>query len=98
MAANKSKSSPTISTTGSRTFLRRPVDGVPHVRSGVTGYPENKDVMLRLMSLSDKKIAVLAELFGGQGTINVSLVVAGQPADRVRELHAGAGEIAGDGK
>ena len=37
----------------------------------VTGHPENKDVMLRLMSLSDRKIAVLAKLFGGQGTINV---------------------------
>jgi TolB protein len=38
---------------------------------GVTGHPEDKDVMLRLMSLSDKKITVLAKLFGGQGTINV---------------------------
>ena len=37
----------------------------------VKGHPENKDVMLRLMSLSDKKISVLARLFGGQGTINV---------------------------
>jgi len=37
----------------------------------VKGHPENKDVMLRLMSLTDKKIAVLAKLFGGQGTINV---------------------------
>ncbi len=42
----------------------------------VTGHPEGKDVMLRLMSLedknmSDKKITVLAKLFGGQGTINV---------------------------
>jgi Tol biopolymer transport system component len=37
----------------------------------VTGHPENKDVRLRLMSLADKKITVLAELFGGQGTINV---------------------------
>jgi hypothetical protein len=37
----------------------------------VTGHPENKDVMLRLMSLSDRKISVLAKLFGGQGTINV---------------------------
>jgi TonB family protein len=42
----------------------------------VTDHPENKDVMLRLMSLSDsnakdKKITVLAKLFGGQGTINV---------------------------
>ncbi|MGO9083771.1 MAG: TolB family protein [Candidatus Sulfotelmatobacter sp.] len=44
--------------------------------ASVTGHPENKDVMLRLMSLSDqkttdKKITVLARLFGGQGTINV---------------------------
>jgi TolB protein len=37
----------------------------------VTGHPPNKDVMLRLMSLDDKKITVLARLFGGQGTINV---------------------------
>jgi TolB protein len=37
----------------------------------VKGHPESKDVMLRLMSLSDKKIIVLAKLFGGQGTINV---------------------------
>jgi TolB protein len=37
----------------------------------VTGHPENKDVMLRLMSLTDQKITVLAKLFGGQGTINV---------------------------
>jgi hypothetical protein len=37
----------------------------------VTGHPQNKDVMLRVMSLTDKKIRVLAKLFGGQGTINV---------------------------
>jgi len=42
----------------------------------VSGHPENKDVMLRLMSLKDmsvkdKKVTVLAKLFGGQGTINV---------------------------
>jgi TolB protein len=37
----------------------------------VTGHPENKDVLLRVMSLSDKKIGILATLFGGQGTINV---------------------------
>ena len=37
----------------------------------VKGHPEGKNVMLRLMSLSDKKISVLAKLFGGQGTINV---------------------------
>jgi TolB protein len=35
-------------------------------------HPANKDVLLRLMTLSDKKIRVLAKLFGGQGTINVS--------------------------
>src|SRR6202011_1401347 len=37
----------------------------------VKGHPENKDVTLRIMSLADKKISVLAKLFGGQGTINV---------------------------
>lgn len=37
----------------------------------VRGHPENKDVMLRLMSLRDRKISVLAKLFGGQGTMNV---------------------------
>ena len=37
----------------------------------VAGHPANKDVTLRLMSVSDKKIRVLAKLFGGQGTINV---------------------------
>jgi TolB protein len=37
----------------------------------VTGHPENKDVMLRVMTLTDKKIKVIAQLFGGQGTINV---------------------------
>ncbi len=37
----------------------------------VTGHPENKNVMLRLMALEDKKTTVLARLFGGQGTINV---------------------------
>lgn len=39
--------------------------------ASVKGHPEDKDVMLRLMSLSDRKISVLARLFGGQGTINV---------------------------
>lgn len=45
----------------------------------VVGHPPNKDVDLRIMSLSDgkidgqmdSKITVLATLFGGQGTINV---------------------------
>jgi len=39
--------------------------------ASVKGHPENKDVMLRMMTLKDKKITVLAKLFGGQGTINV---------------------------
>lgn len=38
---------------------------------GVTGHPPNKDVELRIMSLKDGKVTVLAKLFGGQGTINV---------------------------
>jgi len=37
----------------------------------VKGHPAGQDVTLRLMSLSDKKIKVLAKFFGGQGTINV---------------------------
>jgi hypothetical protein len=38
---------------------------------GVSGHPENQDVMLRIMTLANKRISVLAKLFGGQGTINV---------------------------
>jgi Tol biopolymer transport system component len=38
---------------------------------GVTGHPGGKDVELRLMSMKDKSVRVLARLFGGQGTINV---------------------------
>ncbi|HEY1628943.1 MAG TPA: hypothetical protein VGF52_03735 [Tepidisphaeraceae bacterium] len=37
----------------------------------VPGHPPGKNVMLRLMSLSDRSIKILAKLFGGQGTINV---------------------------
>jgi TolB protein len=37
----------------------------------VTGHPAGQDVVLRLMSMEDKKVRVLAKLFGGQGTINV---------------------------
>jgi TolB protein len=37
----------------------------------VKGHPPNQNVTLRLMSLRDKKVTVLAKLFGGQGTINV---------------------------
>ena len=38
---------------------------------GVTGHPADKDVSLKLMSFADKKVKVLAKLFGGQGTNNV---------------------------
>lgn len=38
---------------------------------GVSGHPENQDVMLRIMTLANRRISVLAKLFGGQGTINV---------------------------
>ncbi|MBB5331160.1 TolB family protein [Tunturiibacter gelidoferens] len=37
----------------------------------VNGHPPNKDVALYLMSIADKKVHLLAKLFGGQGTINV---------------------------
>lgn len=37
----------------------------------VKGHPPGQDVELRLMSLSDHSIQVLAKLYGGQGTINV---------------------------
>jgi TolB protein len=37
----------------------------------VKGHPENKNVALRLLSMSDNKVTTLVKLFGGQGTINV---------------------------
>jgi hypothetical protein len=38
---------------------------------GVNDHPAGKDVLLRLMSVGNGKIRVLAKLYGGQGTINV---------------------------
>jgi TolB protein len=38
----------------------------------VTGHPQNKNVMLRIMQMSDGTIKPLTRLFGGQGTINVA--------------------------
>ena len=38
---------------------------------GVDGHPANKDVMLQVMTLADKKTKVVAKVFGGQGTMNV---------------------------
>ena len=40
-------------------------------KPGVAGHPGGQDVELRLMSMADHKIKVLAKLYGGQGTINV---------------------------
>jgi Tol biopolymer transport system component len=37
----------------------------------VKGHPPGQDVVIRLMSVANRKIQVLAKLFGGQGTINV---------------------------
>jgi TolB protein len=37
----------------------------------VKGHPANKDVVLRIMPLSGGKPKIIANLFGGQGTINV---------------------------
>jgi TolB protein len=37
----------------------------------VKGHPAGQEVMLRLMSLANGKIQILAKLYGGQGTINV---------------------------
>ena len=52
----------------------------------VSGHPPNKEVTLRLMALDTKKVTILARFFGGQGTINVPLLVAGQQADRLRDI------------
>ena len=38
---------------------------------GVTGHPVNKNVELRLLSVQDRKIKVIASFLGGSGTINV---------------------------
>jgi TolB protein len=37
----------------------------------VKGHPANRDISLRLMSLSDRRTSNLVDLFGGSGTINV---------------------------
>ncbi|HEV3255957.1 MAG TPA: hypothetical protein VG013_03685 [Gemmataceae bacterium] len=38
---------------------------------GVRGHPANKDVLLRMMPLRGGGVRVLAQVFGGQGTVNV---------------------------
>ena len=39
-------------------------------KGDVKGHPAEQDVELRLMSLKDRQVRVLATLFGGNGTIN----------------------------
>ncbi len=38
----------------------------------VSGHPQNKDVKVQVMTLADRKVRVLAKIFGGQGTLNVN--------------------------
>jgi TolB protein len=38
---------------------------------GVTGHAANKDVVLRIMSLEDRRVRLLVNIVGGAGTINV---------------------------
>ena len=37
----------------------------------VKGHPANKEIEVRLMSLSDKKTKALVDILGGSGTMNV---------------------------
>ena len=39
-------------------------------KPGVKGHPSGEDVELRLVSLRDRKVTVLAKVLGGQGTMN----------------------------
>ena len=56
----------------------------------VNGHPENKDVMLRLMSLSGEKNHGAGEILRRAGNDQRAVVVAGQQAVGVCELYAGA--------
>ena len=75
MAADGSDQTQVINETGNDWFPHISPDGKWMVylayKPGVTGHPGGQDVELRLMSLADHKIKVLAKLYGGQGTINV---------------------------
>ena len=70
--------------TGLEHFIRTDTaDWFPHVSpdgrwlvflaydGAVQGHPRDKDVTLQLMDLTDHSVRTIAELFGGQGTINV---------------------------
>ena len=75
MKADGSEQEPVITSESNDWFPHISPDGQWMVyvayEPGVTGHPPNKDVELRLMSMKDKSIHVLAKLFGGQGTMNV---------------------------
>jgi len=64
------------------------------LRAGREGHPENKNVMLRIMSLGDgrddKKISVLAKLFEAREDQR-ALLVAGQQTGCLCQLRARAG-------
>jgi len=71
-AASRSKSLTANSTTGFHTFRLTAQKMVfLSYPKEVEGHPENKDVQLRLMTLADRKITVLAKLFGRPRHINV---------------------------
>ena len=63
----------------------------------VTGHPENKDVMLRLMSLDPERQEDhgAGEVVRRAGNDQRSVVVARQQAGGVRQLYAGAGRESG---
>ena len=55
----------------------------------VTGHPENKDVMLRLMSLDDKKIIAAGEIVWRAGNDQCAVMVSGQQVGGICELSVG---------
>ena len=75
MAADGSDQTRVVEETGNDWFPHISPDGKWMVylayKPGVTGHPGGQDVELRLMSIADRKIKVLAKLYGGQGTMNV---------------------------
>jgi TolB protein len=40
-------------------------------KAGTQGHPANQDVEIRVLSLADRKVRILAKLLGGRGTMNV---------------------------
>ena len=75
MKSDGSEQEPLISDDFNNWFPHPSPDGKSLVflsyEKDVSGHPEDKEVTLRILTLETKRIAVLARLFGGQGTINV---------------------------